>query len=291
MTNLNAYILAFGGGVDSTTLIAIDQNRDKAAQLLGIDRRFLNIVFPRPDYIVMADTGAECQATYQHLERMQQLLGDRLTVIAKEGENIEEWCNRLGIVPVMPGGSHVCSLKYKGEVMAKWAAGLDVYRPTWMIGIEADEARRAKRFSKPEGDQAQYIYPLMDLGLTRERCEWLLDALGWDPVAKSSCVFCPFKSEEELRDMYFNDPDAWQRCETLEARFRQASQEKHQAWIAAGKPLNKGGRGVLAFDLADIEGTEAKPQDHRRDDRPFLPAYEAKRRAEIEGWLVVGFRA
>jgi len=234
------YVLSFGGGVDSTALLAIDLDRDRSADLIGISREELDQKFPSPSHYVFADTGAESDATYRNVHRAGQRLGGRLNIVRKDGENILEWCLRLGSVPVMPGGSHVCSLKYKGEVMAKWAAenGLS---PTWIIGIEANEERRAKRFSAPKGDLAGYIYPLIDLGLTRDRCVEILVALGWSGVEKSSCVFCPFKSEEELRDMYFGDRKAWADCEAVEARFEKASAEKHQAWVDASRPLNKRG--------------------------------------------------
>lgn len=238
-------ILSFGGGVDSSTLIAIDLNRDLAAELIGCPRAHLDRVFPSPDRFVFADTGGESQATYHNVDRTAEILaqhGRELTVVKREGETITEWCLRLGIVPLMPGGSHVCSLKFKGEPMAKWAAAEGHQDVTWVIGIEANETNRSSRFTKPRGDESEYIYPLIDLGLTRDDCLRLLEDLGWHQVEKSSCVFCPFKTEAEIRDMYLYDLDAWELCVEIEAAFEQASHAKHQAWLDAGQPLNKGGR-------------------------------------------------
>ena len=48
-------------------------------------------------------------------------------------------------------------------------------------------------------------------------------------------------SEEEISEMRF-DPEAWQTIKLVEQRFAEESSKKHQAWIDAGKPLNKGGR-------------------------------------------------
>lgn len=235
-------ILSFGAGVDSTCLVAINENRDETARFLNITRAALDAAFPIPDHIVFSDTGAESAATYRNVERVQERLGGRLNIVRKSGENITQWCTRLGIVPVMPGGSHTCSLKFKGEVMQAWARELGLDAPTWLIGIEADEERRAKRFTAPKGDRAEYRYPLIELGLTRAKCVKLLTWLAWDGVEKSSCVFCPFKSESELRDMYHNDRQAWALCLEIEAAFKAASTAKHNAWLEAGKPLNKGGR-------------------------------------------------
>lgn len=241
----NSNILSFGGGVDSSCLIAIDLNRDVVADYLNITTDRLESVFPSPDRFVFSDTGGESSATYSNIEKTEQILldhGKELTTVRRDGENITEWCLRLGIVPLMAGGSHVCSLKFKGEVMAKWAASENLIENTWIIGIEADEGKRVARFTKPKGDASNYIYPLVDLGLTRAKCIELLEFLGWHEVEKSSCVFCPFKTEAELRDTYHNDKAAWALCEEIEDRFELMSTVKNDRWIEEGQPLNKGGR-------------------------------------------------
>ncbi len=232
----------FGGGLDSTTLVAIDENRDASAAYLGIDRSTLDRWFPRPDVWIFSDTGAEHSHTYANVEFIEALLGDRFVRVARDGENITQWCKRLGIVPLMPGGSHICSLKFKGEIMQAWTRQHTSAPVTWLIGIEANEGKRAKRFQKPRNDAGEYRYPLIELNLTRDDCEALLAHLNWVAPEKSSCTFCPFKSEAELRWMYFNDLRAWDECAEIEAAFRETSAIKHQAWLDAGQPLNKGGR-------------------------------------------------
>lgn len=235
-------ILSYGGGKDSTAIVAMDLNRDRAAAFLGIDRTTLDAALPRFDVAVFSDTGAEFEVTYATVARVASVLGDRFARVAREGESIMEWCLRLGIVPLMPGASHICSKKFKGDVLAAWAAREGYHAPTWLIGIEADEGARVKRFQKPADDAAEYRYPLIDLGLNREKLDALLHHLGWPDVHKSSCVFCPFMSEDELREMYHNHPKAWKQCGAIETAFEAASHTKHAAFIAGGSKLNKGGR-------------------------------------------------
>jgi len=91
-----------------------------------------------------------------------------------------------------------------------------------------------------QGDTAEYEYPLVDLDETRESCIELLKSHGFN-VPKSSCVFCPFLSEGEIRDAR-KDPQKWDLIKLVEERFQEESPRKHQAWIDAGKPLNKGGK-------------------------------------------------
>jgi len=237
-------ILSYGGGVDSTALVVIDANRDQVAEYLGIEREELDAAFPRFDKAVFADTGAEFQVTYKTIDRVSQLLGDRFCITRKAGETIFEWCKRLGIVPVMPGGSHICSMKFKGDVLAAWAKAEGITKPVWQIGIEADEGRRVKRFSAPKDDSAEYRYPLVELGLTRHRLDCLLAHMGWCDVHKSSCVFCPFMSEVEIKDMYLNHPEEWAKAVEIEDGFRETSKIKHQAWLAAGQPTDSAGRAL-----------------------------------------------
>ncbi len=235
-------LLSYGGGKDSTAIVAIDQNRDEAAEYLGIDRQRIDKALPHFNKAVFADPGAEFGATYRTVRQVEKVLGDRFFRVLRDGENIAEWCKRLGIVPVMPGGSHICSKKFKGDVLAAWAKEQGISEPVWLIGIEADEGRRIKRFTAPKGDSAEYLYPLVDLELTRDRLDDLLGHLGWEDVHKSSCVFCPFMSEDEIKDLYVNHKDEWQLVVEIEDGFQEMSALKHQRWIDAGQPLNRGGR-------------------------------------------------
>ena len=222
-------VLSFGGGVDSSAILAY--------HLLEAD---LGI-----EHVVFADTGAESKATYANIDFFKGLCADAglpFSIVAKDGENIVEWVTRLGIVPVMPGGSHVCSKKFKGDVIQKWInQTFPNEQITYLIGIEANEGHRTARFTKPAGDTNEYEYPLVDMGMDRDACLALLEKHNIT-VVKSSCVFCPFMSVQEIRDIRNNDQEAWDLIKTVEHRFSEESERKHKAWIDAGKPLNKGGR-------------------------------------------------
>ena len=221
-------VLSFGGGVDSSAILAYHLFEEN-----------LNI-----DHVVFADTGAESADTYRNVEFFRELCEHYdlpFTVVRKDGETLTEWVTRLGIVPVMAGGSHVCSKKFKGDVIQKWVR--DAYpdeQITFLIGIEKNEGHRTARFTKPASDTNEYEYPLVDMGWDRAACVAYLDRREIE-VGKSSCVYCPFMSEEEISEMRF-DPEAWQTIKLVEQRFAEESSKKHQAWIDAGKPLNKGGR-------------------------------------------------
>ena len=81
-------LLSYGGGMDSTALIAMDQHRAAAAAYLGISRADLDAALPRFDKAVFSDPGAEFSVTYRTIERVKQALGDRLVITRKAGESI-----------------------------------------------------------------------------------------------------------------------------------------------------------------------------------------------------------
>ena len=281
--------LSFGGGVDSSTILAMALNRPLAAsELLGISLQALNAALPFFDEVVFADTGAESAATMANVARFQAAAtaaGMDFQIVKKQptkrapDTTITEWLLRLGSVPVMGGGKHICSKKWKGEAIEK-AIGTRHF----IIGIEANEGRRLV-FDAPKGGST-FCHPLVDLGITREMCEQLLPALGFAGVEKSSCVFCPFKSEEELRHMWHNDRAAWALCERVERNFQEASARKHQAWLDAGKPTDSAGRALAGMWRLDSWAEGRRLFVKRIDGRQLSMAEWAARFASEQAELI-----
>ncbi|NKB55102.1 MAG: hypothetical protein GKS00_02095 [Alphaproteobacteria bacterium] len=283
MTVPPVHILAFGGGVDSTALLAIDLDRRAARAALRIPAWRLDDAFPPLDAVVFADPGAEFPATYRNVEhaaRRAAAAGLRFDVVAKENETIVDWLLRNGNVPVMPGGPHVCSLKFKGEVMQAWARR--TYGPAapiqWSVGIEATEDYRVARFTPARGGRQHFHYPLIALGLDRAGCRRVLEELGWRiDVRKSSCVFCPFMKAHEIEALYHDHPEAWALARRIEANFRAASGRKHRAWLAAGRPRRGAdGRGPAPPGMWSRDAWA-------RGARLFAATYRG-RRLSVEEW-------
>jgi len=217
-------ILSYGGGVDSTAILAL----------------ILAGEMPAPDAVLFADPGAEFPATYATVALARQrcqAAGIRFETVRHERDTIQTWLSRNGNLPVMPGGPHVCSLKFKGEVMQRWAEReFPGQAITWLIGIEADEEHRTKRFTPPREGPHRFSYPLKDAGLIRADCVEVLRRLWRAPVRKSCCVFCPFMTRPEIAALI--DTDDWQTARDIEQLFRTTSARKHRAWLDAGRPMN-----------------------------------------------------
>ena len=67
MTIEQIRMLSFGGGVDSTALLAIHLDRDKAAAFLEMTREQLDEAFPPMEAVVFSDPGSEWPETYMNI--------------------------------------------------------------------------------------------------------------------------------------------------------------------------------------------------------------------------------
>jgi len=152
-------MLSFGGGVDSTALLAMVLDRDKAAETLGITRETLDKALPPIVAAVFSDPGSEWPETYENIayaEKRCAEVGLPLITVRHEinvyvhrdtGEELRtmkwrsldketkqeyektsrvypifEWLMDSGSFPVIPGsGGHTCSMRFKGQVQQKWA--------------------------------------------------------------------------------------------------------------------------------------------------------------------------
>ena len=246
-------LLAFGGGVDSTAILAAYLDPAGAAKASGTpETKLRQVLHSSPlSGVVFADPGAEFKATYRNVRTAARLClrhGLTFTTVYKRTADgrrlrIQDWLLRNGTIPVMPGGHHVCSLKFKGQQLQQWAgrafAGDSI---EWLIGIEAEEQHRQKRFQPDPAARHQAIYPLVLLGWDRRTCERVIEACWPHTVRKSSCVFCPFMSEPEILALFRDDPEAGDLARQIETRFSETSPIKHQVWIDGGRQLDAAGR-------------------------------------------------
>lgn len=275
--------LSFGGGVDSSSLIAMHLDIKSAAKKLKMKVDDLRKIIPDYDCIVFSDPGSEWPETYENIEYAQAVCEDagvdfqivrykqgfyrhkgtnerirvkawrKLTEQEKgnyyhsiEPYTIAEWLTEAGSLPMLPGASHVCSDKFKGGVQRKWAETTWPEEAfTWSLGIEANESKRHKRFTmnKSSGKigSHEFRYPLIELGMTRDDCIEMLEYLEWEgPIAKSSCMWCPWLSDWEVDRLVEADGVGLQQALAIEESFYKL--DKHAIWHEDGEPLNRGGR-------------------------------------------------
>jgi len=192
-------ILSFGGGVNSTAIIALS--------LLG--------KIEPPDYIVFSDTGAEWPHTYQYIDyleargvRITYLTGGTYRVKKKNWETLIEYCQRKKIIPSM--FKRWCSRDWKTNPVDLFRGGSE-----YLIGIDYGEAHRAER-KHSKGVE----FPLIDLRMTREDCKKVIRDVGWIIPRKSGCFICPYQSRRDWNNLKSRHPELYQIASELEGQSR-----------------------------------------------------------------------
>lgn len=183
-------------------------------------------ITPMPDCAIFADTGWEPRAVYDHLEfLMSGVLPFPVHIVktANIREDILACRNstgsRFSAIPffiVNPDGSRgmgrrQCTHEYKlNPIKRKVVEICDGQRKLgqtemW-IGISTDEASRMKL------SRVQYIinrFPLIEKGMSRNACLAWMKTLGFPLPPKSSCIGCPYHSDDMWRTMRSKYPSEW----------------------------------------------------------------------------------
>lgn len=206
-----------GGGVQSTAIAA----------LICTGR------LPKPDYAIMTDVGHEKQATFEYVRKhMIPRLADAgvtLHIINSADYVSTSVLDSTGHVrlpaytkdsngKVIKFHTH-CSGTWKGKVARQWMREQGIERAENWIGISQDEARRAR---ESEVKWVTLRYPLIELGITREDCLWIISESGWPRPPRTSCYFCPLQDDASWLRTKQQYPEDWQRCIDEERQIQAA---------------------------------------------------------------------
>jgi hypothetical protein len=210
-------VLSLGAGVQSTTLALMAAHGE---------------IGPMPDCAIFADTGEEPTAIYEHLRWLgsgnalpfpvhviktgplgERLFDDneaRIPVYTTEGMRRRQCTKNYKVAPLQR--------KFR-ELLGKGPR--DYIAPgtveNW-VGISTDEIFRLAP------SRQRYITrrdPLLEKRMSRWDCtNWLTDH-GYPIPAKSSCVFCPYRSNKQWQALRDRDPQGWARAIEIDERLRQ----------------------------------------------------------------------
>jgi 3'-phosphoadenosine 5'-phosphosulfate sulfotransferase (PAPS reductase)/FAD synthetase len=212
-----------GGGVDSTAI----------ACLIVAGR------LPRPDLAVMVDVGYERASTWRHVREVIQprlaKVGVELVVLRAANYTDLALVDRRGFV-VLPAHRRLqdgkvsklhthCNEAWKVAVTRRWLRAQGVQRAEQWLGIAADEAGRART------SRLQWMtlrHPLIELGLTRADCVYLLGQCGWPMPPRTSCWLCPNQTNAEWLRMAHEEPQEF--AKACEAE-RQIQRTHPDVWL------------------------------------------------------------
>ena len=225
-------VLKLGAGVQSTALFLLA--RGPEAKL-------------RFDLAIFADTGEEPAAVSAHLEYLRALGSPEIWVrsAGRLGDDLIHGRNSTGqrfvSIPAFTKNAEgkvgmvrrQCTAEYKIEVVnraiRRELLGL---KPRQRIpkdvavhqyfGISTDEAARAERAKKRFEGVRHTVphWPLIEMGWSRKDClAYLRDKLPHE-TPKSSCVFCPYRTNQSWRHLKATDPDGWNRAVEIDTALR-----------------------------------------------------------------------
>lgn len=227
---MNPIILSYGGGTQSTAI----------ACLIADGK------LPRPDRIVIADTGREATETWDYLDKYTRPLlrkvGIQIEIAAHDFATVDLYSgNGDLLIPAYTSAGMLqgfCSNEWKKRVIGRWlrAEGFGPTNPvtTW-LGISVDEVGRAK----PSGVEWQtYAWPLLDLRIRRQECVTIVERAGLPTPPRSACWMCPYRSDKEWSHLRENWPDDFEKAAELDAEITANDQHEGVFLHRSRQPLS-----------------------------------------------------
>lgn len=243
MVNPDLRVISLGAGVQSTALL-----------LMAYEAEFEDL----PDLAIFADTGWEPPYVYEHLEKLEATVSDRIEVVRVTAGNLREDAiegamgvgGRFASLPLHARGDdgsvrmlrRQCTREYKlAPISRELRRRLGSGRPKagavemW-LGISTDEVGRVST------SRTQYIrnrYPLIERNLSREKCLAWIASRGYEEPRKSSCVGCPFHGNRDWREIRA-DPELWADAVEVDHALRQIPRLTDPTFLhSSGVPLEE----------------------------------------------------
>lgn len=202
------HIVQFSGGKDSTCML-----------LMMLEKGML------VDEIIFCDTGMEFPQMYEHIDKVEQYIGRKITRL-KAKNSFEymmfEWVRtkgkRIGEKgygwPTMQ--NRWCTQHFKISLSDRYyKAQKNILK---YIGIAADEPKRHMNIP------ANVKHPLFDWGITEKMALQTCYKHGftwgglYDKFRRVSCWCCPLQPLSELRILYHDFPELWEQLKAMDKK-------------------------------------------------------------------------
>ena len=226
---MTTQVLSYGGGRQTVAMLELVRQGK----------------LPRPDRIVIADTGREKQSTWDYLEEVGQSIAAACGLVVEIAPRSLAYVDMYGhngdlLLPVYtPTGKlpAFCSSEWKGSVVNRYmkltALG---YTPSDVQAMSNEEARQQIKRTAPGFvswigfalDERNRIkgregrsFPLVDLGLTKHDCIDIIKRAGLPLPPPSSCFMCPHMSNEQWRHVRDEYPDQFEQACQIDEDVRE----------------------------------------------------------------------
>ena len=256
-------IISLGAGVQSSTLLMMADRGE-----IKIDGQ---VVIPK--YAIMSDTGNEPQQVYEWLKYLQSKVKNIEIIVTNNGNITEDILNgvknneRFASVPFFTKAKdgrkgilwRQCTGEYKINAVRKEIRRLLGYGPRekvkdtvrlWM-GISTDEIQRVK----PSNVQyIQNVFPLIDYELSRLDCLRWFEKNDMPLPPKSSCIICPYHSNEFWKEMKKNDQESWNMAVEFDKKIRRLPKVDGDVYLHRQcVPLDQAALGIEQISMFDEE--------------------------------------
>ena len=217
-------IIALGMGLQSTCLYLMSSKGE----------------FERADHAIFSDPGAEHPDTYKLIEYLKEWEkynnGIPIHIVSKNLyqdilDNVNSTGQRWAGIPAFTENKGMirrqCTNEYKIQPLTQKIRelyGLKRHKRMPMtevwLGITVDEAQRMKDSPLPRVNNR---YPFMELMMNRNDCKEYFEKRNFPVPVKSSCVFCPYKSDKNWVDMKKNSPESFKQAVKCDHAIRDSS--------------------------------------------------------------------
>jgi len=181
--------ISYGGGVNSTALMILMEGHY--------------------DEIIFVWHGGDYPVTYDYVEYIQNK-GFDITILKPDVEgfdNLYDYCFEKKIIPSRM--FRWCTDKFKLKPIYKY-----IVKPCeMMIGICEDEKGRTNVKSRKD---INISYPLINNKIDRNGCIKIIEDAGLKVPPRSGCYFCPFMKSIEIRKLFIEYPDLYNKAKKLE---------------------------------------------------------------------------
>jgi hypothetical protein len=187
---------------------------------------------PRPDRIVIADTGREKSSTWEYLSEViqprMQRVGLTVEIAPRSLAYVDLYAHNGDLLlPVYtPTGKlpAFCSTEWKARVIERYLRADGVKYSTAWIGFAYDERQRIK-------STAGRAYPLVDAMLTKADCRRVIVDAGLPMPPPSSCWMCPNMSNSEWRYVRDTYPEDFEKACQVDEAIREEDQAQGHAGV------------------------------------------------------------
>lgn len=195
--------------------------------LLGMIERGMPI-----DCVLFCDTGIKFPAMYDHINKVEENTGIKITRIKPERSfeylmlDYPVKCKDNGLTKIGFSWAGVrqrwCTTRLKDLPREKFLSPLrKKYDVVEYVGIAADEQFRLER---KRNRNESHVHPLVDWGMTERDCLNYCYEHGYDwgglyqHFKRVSCWCCPLQSLDELRKLYHHFPELWAKLKDWDSR-------------------------------------------------------------------------